>query len=69
VRSFPHPEERRRSLSTGRVSRGPVGRFSKDESASGLMVRDGARAPPHHEEIRIYFADFAGDCHLLPSAI
>src|SRR6202171_1986493 len=31
----PHPEER------------PLGRVSKDEAS--LMVRDGARAPPHHE--------------------
>src|SRR3977135_1965482 len=33
----PHPEERR------------LRRVSKDEEC-GLMVRDGARAPPHHEE-------------------
>src|SRR5882724_6174984 len=32
----PHPEQR------------PLGRVSKDED-TGLMVRDGARAPPHHE--------------------
>src|ERR1700730_7081264 len=31
----PHPEERR------------LGRVSKDD-AVGLMVRDGAKAPPHH---------------------
>src|SRR5882724_898263 len=31
VRAAPHPEERRRSLSSGRASRGPVGRVSKDE--------------------------------------
>jgi hypothetical protein len=50
-------EERRRSLSSGRASRGPVGRVSKDEdSHCGLMVRDGARAPPHHEE-RAIIAD------------
>jgi hypothetical protein len=29
-RFSPHPEERRRSLSSGRASRGPVGRVSKD---------------------------------------
>jgi hypothetical protein len=27
-------------------------RVSKDEMHRGLMVRDGARAPPHHEGIR-----------------
>src|SRR5258705_13243946 len=35
-------EVRRRSLSSGRVSRGPVGRVSRDEQHRGLMVRDGA---------------------------
>jgi hypothetical protein len=28
---------------------GPFGRVSKDEDPFSLMVRDGARAPPHHE--------------------
>jgi hypothetical protein len=35
----PHPEERRRSLSSGRASRRPVGRVSKD-GRKLLMVRD-----------------------------
>src|SRR5882724_8277543 len=35
LKKTPHPEER------------PLGRVSKDEAF--LMVRDGARAPPHHE--------------------
>src|SRR5258708_21970661 len=35
---FPHPEEPR------------LRRVSKDEAHRGLMVRDGARAPPHHED-------------------
>src|SRR5258708_17096959 len=35
--------ERRRSLSSGRASRGPVGRVSKDGMGPSLMVRD-ARA-------------------------
>src|SRR6266550_8359232 len=35
-KTHPHPEQ------------WPLGRVSKDED-TGLMVRDGARAPPHHE--------------------
>src|SRR5258705_402498 len=35
----PHPEERRRSLSSGRASRGPVGRVSKGEATE---LDDGA---------------------------
>jgi len=39
---------------SGRASRGPVGRVSMDETdCTFLMVRDGARAPPHHEELPI----------------
>ncbi len=38
ARAGPHPEER------------ALARVSKDERYLGLMVRDGACAPPHHEE-------------------
>ena len=54
----PYPEERRRSLSSGRASRGPVGRVSKDEDAlwpngsrrcTGQRKCAAGRAPHHHE--------------------
>ncbi|HEY9454734.1 MAG TPA: hypothetical protein VIR82_18830, partial [Bradyrhizobium sp.] len=41
----PHPEEPRSGV-------------SKDEwHEPGHMVRDGAKAPPHHEGLAIYFHD------------
>src|ERR1700682_1539222 len=40
----PHPEERRRSLSSGRASRGPVGRVSKDEAGGRASWFETAQA-------------------------
>jgi hypothetical protein len=48
--SRPHPEEARSAV-------------SKDESHRALMVRDGARAPPHHEgESRARFSSAVRAC-------
>src|SRR5713226_1034509 len=43
----PHPEERR------------LRRVSKDGPHGGLMVRDGASAPPHHEGRTFHVAKYA----------
>src|SRR5476651_441002 len=59
----PHPEERRRSLSSGRASRGPVGRVSKDGHNRGLaaILRDARKERAPQDEVGdIFTASFAG---------
>jgi hypothetical protein len=47
-----HPKEQRRSFSSGRASRGPVGRVSKDDEAPGLYERSLVNPPMAHQNHR-----------------
>src|SRR5271169_5856333 len=55
----PHPEERRRSLSSGRALRGPVGRVSKDGSRASWFETAQARLLTMRDKHRTYPACMA----------